>query len=278
MAVVRERGWATLKIVTLALSSVLSISAALGQQAAQAQPKVTPDPRTQLYPPSTAQSGRPLYRRRDTWYEFLLEQFNPDDLDYGAWMEQRRQVFLDASVRNQYFKYSAGVTLALLILAMLYAKQQIDHRRSMWITAEMMTDLYNHDLYSRQVARDAIQKYNDHIERCNRTIEAVEHGMSVPGTDSDADRLRSELQSVTGERDSYKRERDLAKQDLAEKGRLLADMSLRLDALAKKSDGNRNPPNAIDMHTADQKLVQHINSLQEQLYAERRENRRLKGA
>jgi chromosome segregation ATPase len=138
--------------------------------------------------------------------------------------------------------------------------------------------LYNHDLYSRQVARDAIQKYNDHIERCNRTIEAVEHGMSVSGTDSDADRLRSELQSVTGERDSYKRERDLAKQDLAEKGRLLADMSLRLDALAKKSDGNRNPPNAIDMHTADQKLVQHINSLQEQLYAERRENRRLKGA
>ena len=74
-------------------------------------------------------------------------------------------------------------------MAMLYAKQQIDHRRSMWITAEMMTDLYNHDMYSRHVTRAAIQKYNDHIERCNRAIEAVEHGMSVPGTDSDGDRL-----------------------------------------------------------------------------------------
>jgi hypothetical protein len=264
------------KIVTLALSTALSISAALGQQGARAQLKVTPDPRTQLYPRSAVQSERPLYQRRDTWYEFLLKQFNPNDLDYGAWTEQRRQAFLDASARNPYFKFSAGVTVALFIMAMLYAKQQIDHRRSMWITAEMMTDLYNHDMYSRQVTRDAIQKYNDHIERCNRAIEAVEHGMSVPGTDSDGDRLRSELQSVTGERDSYKRERDLAKQDLAEKERLLADMSLRLDALAKKS--NRNPPNAIDMHTADQKLVQHINSLQEQLYAERRENRRLKGA
>ncbi|MBZ5631023.1 MAG: hypothetical protein LAO06_19390, partial [Acidobacteriia bacterium] len=157
-------------------------------------------------------------------------------------------------------------------------KQRIDHRRSMWITAEMMTDLYNHDAYSRQVARDAIQKYNDHIERCNRAIEAANHGMSVPETDSDAGCLRSELRSVSGERDSYKRESDLAKQDLAEKERLVADMSLRLDALAKKSDGNRNVPSAVDMRTTDQKLVQHINNLQEQLYAERRENKRLKGA
>ncbi len=102
--------------------------------------------------------------------------------------------------------------------------------------------------------------------------------MSVAGTDSDADRLRNELQSVTAERDSYRRERDIAKQDLAEKERLLADLSLRLDALAKKSDGNRNGASAVDVRTADQKLVQHINSLQEQLYSERRENKRLKGA
>jgi len=27
----------------------------------------------------------------------------------------------------------------------------------------MMTDLYNHDAYSRRIARKAIQKYNDHI-------------------------------------------------------------------------------------------------------------------
>ena len=50
----------------------------------------------------------------------------------------------------------------------------------MWITAEMMTDLYNHDQYSRDVAGQAIQKYNEHIERCNRAIEAAatRHGSS----------------------------------------------------------------------------------------------------
>src|SRR5207302_6239895 len=97
MAVVRKRRWATVKIVTLALLSVLSISAALRQQGVQAQPRITPERRTQLHPTSTARSGRPLYQRRDNWYEFLLKQFNPDDLDYGTWLEQRRQAFLDAS-------------------------------------------------------------------------------------------------------------------------------------------------------------------------------------
>ena len=115
-----------------------------------------------------------MYQRGDTWYEFLLKQFNPNNFDYGTWMEERRRVFLNESVRNPYFKYSLGTTIALLVLAMLYTKQWIDHRRAMWITAEMMADLYNHDAYSRGVAREAIQKYNDHIERCNRAIEAAQ--------------------------------------------------------------------------------------------------------
>ena len=90
--------------------------------------------------------------------------------------------------------------------------------------------------------------------------------------------MRAELQSITSERDSYRRERDLAKQDLAEKERVLADMSLRLDVLVKKADSGRNIPSASPIQGADQKFVQHINTLQEQLYVERRENKRLKGA
>lgn len=228
----------------------------------------------QASPPAT----KPLYQRSDTWYEFLLRQFNPDDLDYGKWMEQRRSAFLDASVRNVYFQYGAWMTILLLITVSLYGKKWADHRRVLWITAEMMTDLYNHDAYSRQIAREAIQKYNEHIERCNRAIESAEYGLAIPGQESDSDRLRTELQRVTEERDSYKRERDLAKDDLAQKERILADMSLRLDALAKKTDGHRNSSVIADSHVSDQKLVQHINTLQEQLYSERRENRRLKGA
>jgi septal ring factor EnvC (AmiA/AmiB activator) len=244
------------------------------QPGKQSQP-TTVDSR-QLYSPSAGRAASPLYQRRDTWYDFLLKQFNPDDFDYGSWLEQRRKLLLDASAHNPYFKYSAGLTLALLFVTLLLVKQRVDHRRSMWITAEMMTDLYNHDACSRQMAREATARYNDHIERCNRAIEASEHGAST--TDSETDRLRTELQSVTAERDSYRRERDLAKQELAEKERVLADMSLRLDALVKKADAGRNAVSASPIQGADQKLVQHINALQEQLYAERRENKRLKGA
>ena len=37
----------------------------------------------------------------------------------------------------------------------------------------MMADLYNHDLYSRDIAEKAIEKYNQHIKRCNRPIQVA---------------------------------------------------------------------------------------------------------
>ena len=260
------------------LVSALVICPASAQQHAQSNPAPSADQAARRRASPAPPISAPLHQRRDTWYEFLLKRFNPDDFDYGSWIEQRRQAFLDASVRNRYFRYSAIVTLALFVLALLYTKLRIDHRRSMWITAEMMTDLYNHDAYSRQFARDAIQKYNEHIERCNRAVEASARGVSAEGMESDVERYRAELQSVTAERDAYKRERDLAKGDLAEKERMLAEMSFRLDALAKKSNGYRDDARTVDARNADQELVQHINNLQEQLYAEKRENKRLKGA
>src|SRR5664280_141609 len=131
---------------------------------------------------------------------------------------------------------------------------------------------------ARGVAREASQKYNDHIERCNRAIEAAEHGISIPGADSDANDLKSQLASVVEQRDSYKRDRDLVARDLQEKEKLIAEMSLRVDAVGKKTDLNQVAASSVDMSAADPTVVQLINNLQEQLYAERRENRRLKGA
>jgi hypothetical protein len=265
---------ATLVVMLLALAST-------GVASAQPPPatgvEASGTARANSMQPASARSS-PLYAGRDTWYEYLLKQFNPADRDYGAWMEQHRRALLDASLHNPYFRYSATVTLGLLALSMLCAKLWIDHRRAMWITSEMMTDLYNHDAYSRRAAREAIAKYNQHIERCNRAIEAAANGLPLSGMDSEVELLRHELQAVADERDSYRRERELARSELAEKERLLADMSMRLDALAKRSETNRGARVAADAGDTDQKLVKHINTLQEQLYNERRENKRLKGA
>ena len=225
-----------------------------------------------------AESTVPIYRRGDTWYEFLLKQFNPTNFDYGEWMEERRQAFLDASARNPYFKYSAGVTIALLILMVVCVKQWIDHRRVLWVTAEMMTDLYNHDLYSRDVAEKAIEKYNRHIERCNRAIEANQHDTAMPGAEPDHEAWRTKLEQVAEERDRYLRERDAAQRELDTNRQTLAELSLRLDRMSEKSANNGKPGASVELSTADPAVVRHINNLQEQIYAERETNKRLKGA
>lgn len=227
--------------------------------------------------PPTHTASAP-YQRQGTWYEFMLKQFNPDDLDYGSWIEQQRRALIDARAKNPYFQYSLCTTIGLLLMTAVCTKLWIDHRREMWITAEMMADIYNQDAYSRRVAKEAIERYNTHIERCNRAIEAAEHGEVVPGADSEIEQLRNELVRVAGERDMASRERDTAREDLQKKSAILAEMSVRLDALTNKASTTSSTKQPSDLRDADPKLVTHINNLQEQLYAERHTNRKLKGA
>ena len=260
----------TCRLVTLGvLLAGLTFSNAL----AGAEPQHSSESRT-----ATASTNRshPLYQRRGTWYEFLLKQFNPNDIDYGQWLEHERQAFLEARLRNPYFLYSVSTTLALLVMAIIYLKVHTDHRRAMWITAEMMADLYNQDTYSRKIAQEAIERYNTHIERCNRAIEAAEHGDNASGKGSEIEQLKGELACVASERDTTTRERDVAREELRKKSDILADMSVRLEAVTGKSGATGTKP-TTGMSGADPRLVTHINNLQEQLYAERTNNRRLKG-
>ncbi len=225
------------------------------------------------------------HQPRVTWYEFLLRQFNPNDFDYGEWIEERRQAFLEATVQTPHFWYSVGVTALLLLAILAYTKLYLDHRRSMWVTAEMMADLYNHDLYSRQMASEAIEKYNTHIEQCNRGIEAADSADGRPGWgDTESSRLRSELQRVATQLEATTQDRNKLQEELAQKSLIVADLSMRLDALSKKVTGGSDRTVALPLSTSPDRagdgsrFVGHINRLQEQLYAERQKNKRLKGA
>jgi len=251
---------------------VLAVGLALSSARSGAEPHASQS----RAPKASSTPSHPLYTRGGTWYEFLLKQFNPNDIDYGQWLEHERQAFLEARLRNPYFVYCAATTLALLLMGIVCAKLRIDHRRAMWITAEMMADLYNQDAYSRKTAQEAIERYNTHIERCNRAIEAAEHGDSVSGKASEIEQLKGELACVASERDSAIRERDVAREELRKKSDILADMSMRLEAATGKSGATTSKPTP-GVPGTDPRLVTHINSLQEQLYAERTNNRRLKG-
>jgi hypothetical protein len=207
----------------------------------------------------------------------MLKQFNPDNFDYGNRVERKRRQFIESRLKNPYFLYSSIATLALLIATAIYAKLQIDHRRTMWVTAEMMADLYNQDAYSRRVAQEAIERYNKHIERCNRAIEAGETNLAIPGTGNEIEQLSTELMRVAEERDTAISDRDIAREDLRRKTEILAEMSVRVDARMNKTGTPAGTKTTSDPRSADANLVTHIGNLQEQLYVERNNNRRLKG-
>ncbi len=82
---------------------------------------------------------------------------------------------------------------------------------------------------------------------------------------------------VAEERDTAAHDRDVAREDLRRKSEILAEMSIRLDALTSKT-GTSAAKASSELRGVDAKLVTHINNLQEQLYAERHSNRKLKGA
>jgi hypothetical protein len=222
---------------------------------------------------------------RDTWYELLLKQFNPTNVDYGAWLEKRRQAFLESTVAQPYFWYSATVTAGMLVIMVAYTKQFLDHRRTMRITAEMMADVYTHDLHSRQAATEAVDKYNRHIEQCNRVIESAESGDGRPGWGStETEGLKAELQRVVGQLEATTQDRNKLQEELRQKALVVADLSLRLDALSKKvngaghNGGSADQPQTTAANGDGVRLVGHINRLQEELYAERQKNKRLKGS
>jgi len=181
-----------------------------------------------------AQGPAPPRLYQDTWYEFLLRQFNPTDFNYGTWLEQRRQAFLDATARNQYFWFSFCVTVYAAFLTLAYAKRYMDDRRKVWIHAQTLADLHNHDLHSREQAREAIERYNAHIEHCNRAIEAAESGDGRPGWgEAGQNSLKAELAQMASQLDATTHDRNKLQEELRQKALVVADLSTRLDALSK---------------------------------------------
>ena len=240
-------------------------------------------PRSQYSPLAAQQAENPQHHSQ-TWYEFALSRINPGNFDYGAWMEERRAAFLEAKARNPYFNYALATTIITLFLMAVSANLWIDGKRKDWVTAEMMADLMNQDERSREVAREAIRRYNDHIERCNRVVEAQEFGHAIPGSGSNVEQLTTKLRETAERLDAITRERDKLKSDLDEKTRRVTELSLRLDGLSKKANGDGAPsrdkpgaPASPDDESDTARLMRHINSLQDQLYAERKKNEHLRG-
>ena len=260
---------------------IACVSLAVCSSFAQDRPPGSSVPRSQYSPMAAAQAQGRTQQPPDTWYDFLLKQFNPSDVDYGKWMEERRRAFLEATAKNPYFPYSFWLTVWSLLVMVAYAKLRIDRRRERYLTEEMLTDLYNQDLYSRQAAREAIAKYNNHVERCNRAIEAGT-GQAISGSTSENDELKAKLQKLADDLRAMTSERDRLSEELKQRSAVVTDLSLQLQALSEKIDGKGGAHAVgqamLPLPTSNAEYMKLVNSLQQQLLTEREKNRRLKGA
>jgi len=222
------------------------------------------------------QTAKP-YQPQDDFFHYSTKLVNKNDFDYGAWIEERRRAFLEASLTNPFFWYGALTTALVMLLMVMYGVRVLDERRKLWRAAEVLTDMWNQEQYSRAVAEAAVEKYNAHMADCNRVIETQLSGRPS-ATALDAMDFKERLGVVSAQRDAFDSENRSLKAELQKKEALLSQMSGRLDALEHRSQTNGSGAGATADTEATRRLIGRVNELQQQLEAEQRKNRQLKGA
>ena len=229
---------------------------------------------------SASPAPRRLYEHNLNFYEFVLRQLNPNDKDWGGWYEERRAALSGAALHNPYFWYCLGLTLALLAILAALLKSQSDQDRQYDIMGERLEEVRKFAANSHRVALDAIDKYNTHIELCNRAIEAEEAGLTtaVAGGSQNAQPQANPTKT--------REEAELQKRD---KTRLESEGNHTATTNPDRSDGGDSPSNKGGSNGQDKEspnpltpsyndLVRQINILQQQVIAEQDKNKRLKGA
>jgi len=136
-----------------------------------------------------------------------------------------------------------------------------------------------HDAYSRQVAHEAIRRYNDHIELCNRAIEAQQTGQAArTAAGSQADQLQNSLEKVQDELEDLKRDKTRLEAEVQQRQAAIPELSRRIEALSENTRGNGHGQDGpATAAVSDPEALRLINDLQQQVRYERDQNKRLKG-
>ncbi len=242
----------------------------LSGPAAQPQ-KQEPSRQVKRYSPYAAAGG--YSRQQPSFWEFWLSRFNPRNVNYGAWLEQKRRAFLRQAGANPYFWFAFSEFAAICLLVLCVAKSRIDRKDAQGEAASFMADLANYAEYCKQNALEAIRKHNDHIEICNRVIEAEETGRPITSSGTGQD-WKAEMETLREKADTLESENSRLKGQLEAKEAGLAGLSSRVDELARSRDGKPNGAGTNSNPNLD--LVARVNRLTAELDGLRDENRRLK--
>jgi hypothetical protein len=157
------------KDLPMKMRTALMLAAMVAVVYAQAAPPPGQEgkPATGLY---QRQPGAHLYEQKGDFFHASAKLVNPKNVDYGSMLEQLRKALLDASVTNSFFWCSVLTTALLMVLMLAYGVRVMDEKRTWWRAAKILTDVWNGGEYERSIALSAIERFNAHMQDCNRVI------------------------------------------------------------------------------------------------------------
>jgi len=208
----------------------------------------------------------PRRHTNETWYERVMRHINPNDTDWGGIWEQHKEEFLNR-IGNPYFQYSHVTTAVIVWLFVVLFVQHKSHRRAQEVAVQSIADVRRHDEYARQAAREAIRRYNEHIESCNRVIEAADSGARWMSS-AEVEALEVEAHQTRNEAIALREETKRLRDELQKQSVVIAGMP------ARPGEVQASLPFTKDA-TASQYITR-INELQQELLEERKKNQRRK--
>lgn len=142
----------------------------------------------------TQSQASPQTPERGTGDEEVLRPINPHESD-SLW-EKGKKAFMD-QMNRPYFRFNVASTVTLVWLLLVLFVQRINHRRAEDRMVHAMADALAQDARSREEARQAIQRYNDHIEMCNRRSRSANGWRLLRRTRRMSSRRRTEWSGLT---------------------------------------------------------------------------------
>ncbi len=237
-----------------------------GRQAGPAQQSEAPVPAAR-YSPLAAKGGYSGIRTSP--FTALVHALNPHDLNLGEAWERRRRQWLENAGANPYFWFSFVITATLILSWFALTWVHTDRIRERWQLSEHTADALRYAEYCKRHASDAISRYNQHVEKCNRLIEAGESGLMTPET-ADLEDYRREITRLAADNDSKDLQVKRLQEELERKAQELMDISKRIEQAEQRLASR---PKAADVHV---KLTERINRLETENRNLSDENRRLR--
>jgi hypothetical protein len=194
----------------------------------------------------------------------MVHALNPRDVNLGAVWEERRRVWLENAGANRYFWYSFGATILVILSWFALAWVQNDRVRERWQLAEHAADALRYAEYCKRRAKEAIDRYNLHIETCNRVIESGESGIATPET-ANLEDYKRELQRLKSDNDAKELQVTRLSEQLEQKAAELNSLTERVTGAEQRLKTRT----AAGSDSASAALVERIQRLEA-------ENRRLK--